>query len=352
MKAVSISTFSLFNAARSAIARNQSRLADIGVEVSTGRHADVGRSLGIETARDLDMRGSIADLESLQASNGIVATRLGQTQTALTAIADLADGFMQTVMTASQASGNGELLKSDAKSRLASLGELLSTTSNGAFVFGGTNVSTPPLNDYFAVPSTAGKAAVDGAFTATFGIAPSDPGVAGITAPQMKSYLDGAFASLFQDPGWQSNFSNANDSAMIDRVSLGETVETSSSANIKGVRDFVMALTAAIDSGGSQLNAEAFAELTKKLTQVTGTVAGNVASAQAELGISQERLAKANDRMVMQQSYLERRIGEIESVDIAKASIDLNTVSTQLQASYAVTTRIHDMSLLNYLPIK
>ncbi len=350
MKTASVSTLSLFNSSRAAIARSQVRLADVEVEVSTGRHADVGLTLGIDASRNLELHNARDDLTTLQSTNGIVSARLNQTQAALTAVRDLADGFMQSALTASQGVGDRSLLVADARARLGALSDLLLTASNGVFVFGGSNASTPPFLDYLSQPTTAGRTAVIGAFTAEFGITPDDPLASGITSGQMKAYLDGALAGLFQDPAWSSTFSSANDKPIIDRISAGETIATSISANASGIRKLVMALTAAVDSGAEKLNAEAFAVLVKKLVQVTGEVGSDITSMQSTIGISQERLAKASDRIALQQNIFEQRIGEAESVDSSATAVTLNMIIAQLEASYAVTARMQKLSLLSYLP--
>lgn len=351
MKINSISSLALAGITLGSIARSQVRLSEIGEEVSTGRHADVGRTLGSGISQDLDLRGEAADLGSLQSSNGIVGTRLSQIQSAMSQITSLADGFMSSLLAMKQGGGDHAILEADAKGRLATLRDILSTSSGGAYLLGGTNVSVPPLNDYLATPPAGGKVAVDAAFAGAFGMSQADPAVASISGAQMESYLEGAFGALFADPGWQA-FSTADDLAVTNRISPGEVVESSVSANAKGIRDLMKSLVAVVGSGTSQLNADAFSALMSKLINVTGTVSANLSGIQAAVGVSQERLAKANDRIVLQMNYLERQIGNLENVDTAKASIDLNAVSQQLQASYTITLRLQNLSLLNYLPTK
>jgi flagellar hook-associated protein 3 FlgL len=351
MKTASVSTLSLFDASRAAIMRNQARLADAQIEVSTGRYADIGKALGIDASRNLELRNARDDLSALQSTNGVVSTRLNQTQTALAAIKDLADGFMQTALASSQSGGDRSLLVADAKSRLGALVDILSTTSNGVFIFGGTNASNPPVPDYLAQPPSAGRTAVTGAFTTEFGVAPGNPLAKSITAGQMKTYLDGTFAALFQDAAWSGTFSSANSNVMSDRISAGEVIDTSVSANAGGFRKLVLVLTAAVDSGTENLNADAFSELSKTLVQASGEASSSITGMQSKLGISQERLAKASDRIVVQQNILEQRIGQAESVDTAKAATSLSTITAQLEASYAVTARLQKLSLLNYLPL-
>jgi len=351
MKSTNISSLALFDASRATIARNQARLADTEVEASTGRYADVGRTLGVDMSRDLEMRNTLDDLTSLQNTNGVVSTRLSQTQTALSAIRDLADGFLQAVLASSQGSGDRGLLVADAKSRLGALADILATTSNGVYVFGGRNAAAAPVANYLAEPPGAARTSVIAAFTSAFGFAPDDPQAKAITAGQMKSYLDGNFAAEFMDPAWLLNFSSATDAVMSDRIAAGETIDSSVSANAVGIRKLVLALVAAVDGGTENLNAAAFSKLTSQLIQMSGEAGADIAGTQSNLGIAQERLAKASERISLQQNFLERRIGEAESVDAAKAAMYLSTITSQREAYYAVTARLQKLSLLNYLPV-
>ena len=95
----------------------------------------------------------------------------------------------------------------------------------------------------------------------------------------------------------------------------------------------------------------AFSELISQLIQMSGEAGADIAGMQSNLGIAQERLAKASERITLQQNVLERRIGEAEGVDAAKAAMNLSTITSQLEASYAVTARLQKLSLLNYLPV-
>ena len=84
------------------------------------------------------------------------------------------------------------------QSALQSLIASTNATSGDQYVFGGINSAVAPMADYYSTPASAAKTAVDQAFQTAFGILPSDPAAANISASAMQSFLSGPFAALFQ----------------------------------------------------------------------------------------------------------------------------------------------------------
>jgi flagellar hook-associated protein 3 FlgL len=67
------------------------------------------------------------------------------------------------------------------------------------------------------------------------------------------------------------------------------------------------------------------------------------------MGVSEGRVTKANEALQAQKDVVATYIGELEGVDPYEASVQMNTLLTQMEASYALTARIQQMTLLNYL---
>jgi flagellar hook-associated protein 3 FlgL len=349
MKVGSISTLAMRDAARASIARTQSRLDEAVAAVAGGRHHDVGLVLGAETARAIDMRQVVGEIDAIMRSNGLTASRLSEMQSVLTATADLANGFFETVVSSRQSGTDRSLLVADARARLGTLTSLLSTTSDGAHIFGGVNTAVTPLENYLAEPPGRARSAVRAAFAAEFGFAPDGPQARSITPSQLQAYLDGAYSAIFRDPAWQSTFSSASDAPIRDRISPREVVETPVSANSPGIRSLVSALVAVIDTGTEQLDSETFLAFVDSVAATASTAAGELVRDQAAVGIVQERLTKASERMMVQHGLLEGDVGRLERVDTVEASTRLSMLAAQLEVSYAITSRLQKLSLITYL---
>ena len=69
----------------------------------------------------------------------------------------------------------------------------------------------------------------------------------------------------------------------------------------------------------------------------------------ARLGVSRKRIADAQTAMSATRDLLARQIGAMEDVDPTEAATRVNDLTARLQATYAVTARMRDLSLLKYL---
>ena len=349
MKADTVSTLSGNDILRTAMARNQTRMNDTLKEFSTGRHADVGLALGSRTGAVLDLRHILGDLTALTSTNGVVKGRLDNAQAALDGVRQLATGFIDTAISVRQSGSEPALLAADAKSRLGSILEMLSTTSDGVYVFSGTNSSVAPLDNYLSEPPGPARSAVIAAFTTEFGFPPDDPQVSTITPAQFQAYLDGPFAALFEDPSWSTNFSNATDGVMRDRISRGAEVDSSATVNDSGIRKLMSVMALAIDGGAENMSADTRAVLSTRLVEDSNSAVYDIVRQQSEVGMSQERLTQANERISIETQALERRVSEAEEVDPYEVAQQLSLLMTRMEASYSVTSRLQQFSLMNYL---
>jgi flagellar hook-associated protein 3 FlgL len=348
MKTTSISTSAIAAATRLSLSKLQLQLVDAQKEVATGRHADVGASLGAKAGQTVSLRQEHMRLQSIVDSNASVATRLDTAQGALKSIADDAQSFIQQLSSARIGDVQG-VLQGQGKAALASLIGTLNTDVQGAFLFAGINADVKPVADYDQIPPSAAKQAVATAFTAAFGISQSDPAVANISAADMQTFLDTTFADLFADPAWSSNWSQASDQNVRSRISSSEMIDTSTNANLDAFRKLASAYAMVADLGTANLNQDAYQRVVDQATKLTTAAIQGLTTAQANLGDAQQRITGANDRMAIQQDIITTHIGALENVDPYEASSRLSALMTQVETAYAVTARIQKLTLLNYL---
>ncbi len=349
MKANTISTLASSEIMRASMARRQSQLNDTLTEFSSGRHADVGVTLGTQIGSALDMRHIISDLTSLNSTNGVVGARLDNIQSSIGGVRQLATGLIEMAIALRQNSAQPELLAEDAKSRLGSVFDMLTVTSNGSYVFSGTNTSERPIDNYLSDPPGPARSAVIAAFTTTFGFPPDDPQAATISAVDYQAYLDGPFAALFEEPSWSLNFSDATDGVMRDRISPNEEINSSSTVNDPGIRKLYYALALSIDGGVQHLSGGARDLLSDRVVEKANEATYELVRQQSVVGMAQERLTQANERNSIETQALQSRVGAMEEVDAYEVADRLGMMMTQLEASYSVTSRLQKLSLLNYL---
>lgn len=344
MKSNFVSTLSWTTSALSTMSRLQSEISKTTEEISTGRHADVGLTLGLKTGQSVSLYAMKASIEAQTNSNTFASGVISTSQTALSQILSTANDFLSDLITGSSSGGDATLLTSQAESALAALTDSLNTTDGQRYVFGGTNSSEKPIADYEDGP----EAAVNAAFTAAFGISPTDPAVSEISASDMSAFLDGAFADLFADPSWGSVWSSASDQALTSQVSSSTRVDISTTANTDAMRNLTMAVTMVAKLGTASLSEEARNVLIEKAQVLTGAAVSQVTSVSAGLGVSQNRIDRANDVLTSSGNLVDARITSLEGVDVAEAKTRLDNMTTQLEMSYSTTATLLQLSLLNY----
>ncbi len=348
MRTNAISTLSFWNTPRTGVSRMQVDLAEANQELVSGRYADVGLQLGSRTGLALGLRNTSAQIATLREGNDATGLRLSTTQAALKQMQAGADATLTTLNGVPMAQ-RAAAVQNLAATQLAALTASLNTSAGGQFVFGGVNTGKVPVTTYAGTPSSAAKTAVDKAFKDTFGFAQNDPAAASITGPQMKAFLDGPFAALFDASGWSANWSGASDRTLDSRVSLTETVTTSASANAPAVRQLAMAYVMASDLGLSALSGDAQTVATNRVIGLLGAASSGLVATQADLGRSQAAIIDANTRLDAQKTLIATQINGLEGVDQAEAKSRVDRLTTQVQVSYSLTAQLRQLSLVSYL---
>ena len=348
MKTTYVSTFGLANATRRSVLEMQAELADRQQEVSTGRAADAGLALGAKSGQAVALRREHTSLETLISSNAIVVSRLDATQDTLASIGDDATSFLDTLVAAKGNPGNTGATDTRAEEKLASLLGQLNATHSGEYLFAGINTDQAPMGDYFA-PGSAARQAVDDAFLAKFGFSQTDPAVSGISATDMQDFIDNEFSALFDASGWSSSWSSASDNVSSGHISNGTALATGVTANNTAVQKVAMAYTMVASLGLAGLSGEASAALIDKATNVLGEGLQGITDMRTRVGATQEAVSNASDRMSLQMDVIAKHINALEAVDPYEASTRVTTLLTQIETSYAMTARIQQLSLIDYL---
>jgi flagellar hook-associated protein 3 FlgL len=343
------STPSLAGALRQSILDVQNDLVRAQREVSTGRQADLGVSLGLEVGRDVSLAVTGRDLSAIANTNNIVSTRLATTQSALTSLQTTASSIRASLLSALNQTGNLGGVATDARIALGNLISTLNTTDGNSFVFSGLNSDAAPINAYVDQPPSATKQAVDAAFQSAFGFPQTDPNVSAITASQIQNYLTGPYDSLFTPTAWRTDWSKASDTPLTDRISVSQTTATSVSANSAPFIELAKAYTALGSIGLDKLDKSASAAAVSLIEKQVDDAITGIIALQTNVGVTQKNVDNANQTISIQQSVLQTQIGTLENVDPAEAATRVSNLTTQLETAYTLTSKIGQLSLMKYL---
>ncbi|KAI95120.1 hypothetical protein T281_07275 [Rhodomicrobium udaipurense JA643] len=341
-----VSTSVLYSIAPSAVADTQVKIAKLTAETSSGKISDPVSALGSQYGLYRTLQAQSTSLTNTINANSIVLNKTKASTTSLTAIYSDAETLSNALLSA-KSTGDVSALATQAKGMLGSLITSLNTSTGGAYVFGGSNTTVAPLNDY----SDAGQAATASAFYAAFGMTQADSSASSITASNMTSFLAGDYATLFDDTSWSSNWSNASSTRGTARISEGQTVTTSVSANEEAFRQLAEAYTMISDLGLDNLNsATQQTVIAAALEKVNSAMAG-INGMQTTLGVSQSQITSTNDRLTTEKALVDKWSGELGDSDPTEASARLAQLETLLDTSYTLTNRIYSLSLVKYLSV-
>jgi flagellar hook-associated protein 3 FlgL len=110
-----------------------------------------------------------------------------------------------------------------------------------------------------------------------------------------------------------------------------------------------MAFTMVADLGGEIMTQNTFDVVLNKAVSMLGEAIGELNSSIGQVGNAQARVARASDKLSLQTDLINERILALENVNTTEVSVLLSNAVTQLEVTYAVTSRMQGMSLLNYL---
>ena len=338
---------------RLTIRQAQNELLKSQQEVSTGFYADIGAELGSKTSTVVDLNRESLRLNSMISNNSIATQRLSASQEALKQIATAAEEMNNALITIS-GSSNSDTINTTimtVSNSLSTMTSMANQSANGEFLFAGINTDVQPIAEY--TDTSAAKTAFDAAFTTYFGFPPTDTaGTATIAAtgtPSMEDFITTVLEPMFTGADWSTNWSSATDQAMTSRITQSETVQTSASANEDGFRYFALAaiVTKELMTIGAPANAVTTA--INKAIDYTGRAITGINSTRSELGLSQNRIEKADASLKVQVDIIETSLSSKIEVDAYEASTRVNSLLSMVEASYTLTSKIQALSLVNYL---
>jgi flagellar hook-associated protein 3 FlgL len=351
MSADFVSTRYLANSLVAPVQQAQTQLAAAMTEESTGQYADLGLQLGGQAGYELSLKEQVQQLQALTAGDSVASTTLSIAEDALTSINTSAGSTAEDLATWTASANSGAELQTMGQTALQELISAANATSGDSYVFGGINSSAPPLADYFSIPTSAARTAVDQAFQTAFGCLPSDAAAANVTASQMQSFLDGPFAALFSGNNWTSDWSSASSVNTTAEIAPRETATTSTNTNTSAFQELARAYTMLAEFGGSKLSSSAQQAVASAATSLITQGQSALTDVQAALGATQSQVADAANSMRAEITLIDKQVNALDDVDKTATAARIASLTNQIQMAYELTARLQQLNLAEYLPI-
>jgi len=323
----------------------QTELSQAEIELSTGKDADVGLTLGTSAGQDISLQQQQNALQTLTNTNNTAGTRLSTTQTTLGNIQSSAQDFLNSLIADGANNTTSSILQTGATSSLQSLISNLNSSLNGDYLFAGTNTANEPITNYFSA-SAPNAAAVNSAISSQFG---SPPDYSTTTAAGMTSFLDNSFDPLFTGSNWTSNWSSASDQTLTSQISPTDKESTSVSANQTAFQQLSEAYVMVSQFSGQNLSPQAYQAVIAKAESLASSAITSLTNIQANVGIVQSAITASNTQMSAQMSVMSTQVDSLESTDAYNAATNVSDLQTQIETAYSLTNQLKQLSLVNYL---
>lgn len=315
-----------------AIAHLKGRADVARSEVVTGRRDDLPGVLGADTGAAQLLRKSISDVAVFKSA---VANALARSGAAHGVLARASEGVAALAVSFQSALGFGDentIAVNGAAARIALDGAVaaFNTRFEDRALFSGDAVDRLPfgnagalLDDVRALyASSADAAAFDAALDAYF----DDPA--------------GGFATTFYQGG-------DGEAARVE-IADGELIEVSVRGDEPAIRNLLRGLASlavAAESAPSDLRDGAIASGAATLLSASD----NVAALRADLGAAEQRAAAREASLDAEEAALLAVYNDRTARDPFEAAAELRQIEAQLEASYVMTARISQLSLVNYI---
>lgn len=318
--------------------RLQTQLAKTETELSTGVVADPVGDLGSQAGLFQSLQARSATLNNIQTANSVAQFNMSAAQSALDSINTDAQSFVKELVTA-QNTGVYTSLVTQAKSLLDDLTTNLNTAAGGIYVFGGINTTVKPVKYNSQGPQDVTVTTYN-AFLASQSGPP--------TPTAMQDFLTGSFADLFSTD-WTANWSKASSTPTSVSISASHTVTTSVTANDPAFGQLASVYASIADLNFSSLGAATQQAVIANALGVSSTAMAGISNMQTTLGLSQSAITNANTQLQAQASFLDKWSAKLGGADNSTLAAKVAELTTDLETSYTLTSRISKLSLVNYI---
>lgn len=294
-------------------------------ESTTGIQSDIASHLKGRVDQALVSEQALNDNAEEQSRLGLRSVRLSLVDSALTSVRDLSAGLQVSMLSAV---GSGELesqnlVSSQAQSALEDVVSRLSARHGERFLFAGDATATRPFADTSVLTDDLRAIAAAATDAADF-------------AAQVEFYFD--------DPtgGFQTNFYQGAQSA-----SDADSVVANQSEFkdlIQGLAILSLAHSAdgiGFAAGGTPAMDQALERLERGRTNIVNT--------QAAVGMRRQSIAEEQGLLQREQTLLNQAFTDLVGKDQFEAAAQLRELEANLEASYLLTTRLSNLTLLNFL---
>lgn len=348
---MNISTLAVHMQLNSSINRVQRALFDAQREMSSGRKADLMAMVNDGAREPIDLRNMLAEVEEFQSTAGLTAARLDSMQEIMSGVNKLVTNARTQALTGRDAVSR-RLLDDMATGTINQMTSLLNTQLGGRSLFAGIRLDARPLQIADTVNASSGFSPTQVIQQVIAANGPLTDAASALNVISGPDGLDAVFGDSHSNGNmnFSSTFYNgATTGAVIARLDHGYELDYGLRADNQAFRQVLegVYMLAAVPYGS--IPDDAFiAWQDEAVTRINAGYQG-VIDAAGDLGFKQQMVQEATERHDATRVFLNNRVANLEAADPYETAIRFSQLQTQLESTFAITTRLANLTLTKFL---
>lgn len=334
------------------------KLQEATKELGTGRHANLFQELGARTASTLQMRVTETTTQSYVTSNEVLASKLESTLAATNNIRKTIDSVLQiALLNKTRPTTGAEAIQAEARSAIESMVGSLNQSFNGDHLFAGVKSRAAPMTRWEDTNATTGHSP-QAVLNSIVGAGPPDAATAATMITSIKEVFDSSYTT---DPTMNYEATFFGGTPLLDgggvanprvtgRLDPDQELQYGVQANDEPMREAMRGLSMLATIDVSKITDEAtYQAWMDEAVNTLASAAEGVLKMATDVGFQQQVVETANTRLKDVSVIQQLQIARLENVDTYEVAAKISSLEAQLNASYSVTARLGQLSILNYM---
>ncbi|TNE31919.1 MAG: hypothetical protein EP349_03125 [Alphaproteobacteria bacterium] len=320
------------------LAQLRATLNELQRQLATQKKTDTFAGFGVDAGRVQSLRTNLNEIDaySTNIDRAVLRTKvMSETLTEITNIANqVIDGFR---LLQSGADGvDTDFLRNMASNNLQYLGDLLNTEIQGSYLFSGNDIGNAPFTNEATL-----NANMQAEYTLWL--------AGGQTPAQLLANADAFTGS---DLGYAGTLGASGDviAKVDDNIEINYTLK----ADNPGLQEIVrgIALAANLQFPNPAVDIATEAEFEQIFAGIISTLESGIAALESDHNILVSKNALMTDikeRQENERNTLQSMLDDLENVDTAEIIVRLQSLETQMTASYETANLVNQLTLVNFL---
>jgi flagellar hook-associated protein 3 FlgL len=345
---VSISTLGQQQTQTALLRSMQMQLATLQTQVATQKKAQLLKGLGTDAITTKRARADTQKLDSYLQNIDRANSRISQMTLGIQSIQKQVNDVIDSVVNQTQ-KGNVELdfIRRLAENSYDFIVDALNLKDGDAYVFTGSDAGTKPFIESGTIDAYYGNLNAEWV-AGTLTITPPNTTIAQEYISRYKNIPESILGYSGSLTDAKQVYVRADDTAELNYTVL---------ANNQAFKDIVAAVNALKNIGNLDTAPGAteeerrnnffavFNDIAATLTKAVD----NLDTERFKLGTVQVQLERIKEDHIYEKNVLANTIGKIEDVDMNEVALKVTRLTTQLEASYQVTSLVSRLTLVNFL---